>query len=179
MKTFTSPYPLPDADGPPPDGVISWEISLSIGLVRRIKAHLDVDLMRPSDPFGPRGLPLIQMLHADLELFVNVLWMCCQKQAQQLQINEEQFAALLDDQPFQDCRAAWWEEWIGFFERAGVLEQAATIRKQIECVQAAATKILGVPVEAFMTDVNAAIDQMTHGTSSTSSPASSALTPNP
>lgn len=177
MHTFNTPLPSPADGSPPSDGVISWEISLSIGLVRRIKAHLGADLMRPSDSHGDRGLPLIQLLHQDLELFVNVLWMCCQKQAQKLQVNEESFAELLDDQPWQDCRAAFWEEWIGFFEQAGVCEQAATIRKQLECVQAAAKKILGVPVEAFMTDVNSAIDKMIHGTSSTNLPVSSESTP--
>lgn len=157
---------------------ITWELAFSVAQFRRIKSLLGWDLMSPDKPTSeadPRTAILV--MHQDLAAFVDAVFVACQEQAIREEISDVEFAGLLDEQAFVACRTAFFAEWEGFFARAGVTASAAALRKQMEILKLAGDRIAKIPAEHFMAEVDAHLRTLTGGSSSTSSPASSASIP--
>ena len=151
---------------------ITWELAFSVALFRRIKAMLGWDLMSPDKPtseLDPRSAILV--MHQDLAAFVDTLFVACKPQAEREEISDAQFGELLDEQAFAGARTAFFKEWESFFEQAGVTAAAAALRKQQEILRLAGERIAKIPTDHFMKEVDAHLQTLTGGSSSTSSPA--------
>lgn len=106
--------------------------SITIGSARRVKSLLGVDLLKPASEH--EGQPLINALFVDISLFVDVLYVLCVED--RATCSDEEFANELPD-AWQECRDAFFEEWIDFFRRAQLSDRAVGILKQLEALNAA------------------------------------------
>lgn len=156
MSTFSIRNPHPAGER------LSFSLELTIGLARKVKNELGFDLLRPNDQPAGSPFPLIQILHQDLEAFVNVVYVLVRSQCQAVPLTDEQFGEGLDD--FAQVREAFWLEWHDFFKRAGVTEVAAAITKQLAVMKRAGEKLQNLDIERMMPaldkELNAAVDRM-------------------
>lgn len=170
MRTFDATLPSGQK--------VTFEVTFSIALFRRIKGLLGFDLLSPSQAVSVGDQrPTIQVVLQDLAAFVDVAWVAVEKQAQALGLADVEFGELLDDATFLACRKAVLEEWEDFFARAGVTAEAATLRKCREMFALAGGKIDEIPTTSLMGPVDRELKSFIAGLTSTSSPASSGSTP--
>jgi hypothetical protein len=87
----------------------TWDLTLSVGTVRRIKDALDVDLMAVLDN------DVLAKLSIDLELFVNCLFVICQEQAKEAGVSDEQLGSALGGDVFDEAAAAFTQALVDFF----------------------------------------------------------------
>lgn len=151
---------------------ITFEVVFSVALFRRIKGLLGIDLLNPSLPASASdSRTVVQVVLQDLEQFVNVAFLACEKQAAAAGVSDLQFGELLDDPTFLACRQAVLEEWEDFFARAGVTATAALLRKQREVFVLAGSKIDQIPATSMMGPVEQELQSLIAGLTSTNSPA--------
>ncbi|MEQ8785133.1 MAG: hypothetical protein RIC55_02505 [Pirellulaceae bacterium] len=117
----------------------SWDLTLSIGTVRRLKQTLGVDLLAVLDS------DVLARLSVDLELFVNCLFVICQEQARAGGVTDEQFGAALGGDVFDEAAAAFTQALVDFFpqRRREVLAKLAGKVSDLEskAAQLAVTKL--------------------------------------
>lgn len=183
-----------------------WTLDLTIGCVRRIKAAIGIDLTAPQQTVSPEGKPieqspdasgspagaiLAQRLASDVMLLVDVLWEAISPQAAAIDVGLDDFLEALPPDLLKIARDAFHQEWDDFFQRLGREDQAAIVRGANE-LQA---ELEAETLRGSQTLLTAAKNQIrfemsglltvqlaqfeTPGSTSTSSPESSASTPPP
>lgn len=88
-----------------------WEIAINVGLVKRVRSLLSVDLSKLLQE-GAKEQPDIA---DDICLFVDVLWVLCEQQAKERGMSDEQFGQSLGGDSLADAMDAFREELIDFF----------------------------------------------------------------
>ena len=157
MKTFT------DTTGR------TWTIALTIDAAKRVKGLLDVNLLEleAGDP------PLLTKFGTDVILLCDVIFALVKPQADAAGVTDEQFGAALGGEAIQVAQTALYEELVDFFRGAGRADLAKAVETQRRMIDLAVTRI---ETRIDKLDLEAAIET-TLGDSSTSWPASAALTP--
>jgi hypothetical protein len=147
-----------------------WSVAVNIAAVRRVRDLAQLDLLATADG------RLLHELAVDPMKLADVLWAIVQPQAQQRDVSPEQFGQALAGETIDRATAALIDELVDFFpaHRRGPM-RAARAKLATLLDKAAAAAVATIE----QVDVEAMLD-LTHpapGTTSTSSPASSASTP--
>lgn len=116
-----------------------WQISLTIGSIKRVKDLLNINLLEPEvgDP------PLLQRLGTDDELLINTIFALIKPKADERQVSDVQFAESMGGESMLKAQTAFYEELQDFFQSRGRLDRAKMAAKQrtvIDLAIAAAAK---------------------------------------
>lgn len=73
-----------------------WDVEINLGTVIKIQKTLAIDIMQAFevDAKGNLKTDVLDQLRTDPALLVNVLFICCEKQAVERKVNEEDFGNL-------------------------------------------------------------------------------------
>lgn len=150
---------------------ISWQVSITYGVIKVIRATHGVNLMEPDKPVATDSdSSAFLVLRYDLEKFVDIVWELIKDQAAREQVGGEQFALSLDGTGFSACRDAFFSEWVDFFQSAGAPEKGAALRKQGLMMLELAKKIDAIPTEQLAGPIETAIKSLTETNLSSTSP---------
>jgi hypothetical protein len=177
----------------------TWTVSVNVETARRIRTMAHVDLMElveasPAEPAAGKR-PLLERLVRDPILLCDVLYVACKDQADQLSVSDADFGRALYGAAIAAGRTALLEEIADFFPDEGpaIRSQAGKIQRatrelaekldlyvqgidttqRIEILLAA----MAAKEKADLEHLQRQLQPPGPGTSSTSSPASSASTP--
>ena len=174
MKTFT------DSAGR------TWTISITVDAIRRVRDLVGVNLadVTDGDP------PLMTRLATDIVLLCDVIYAIVKSQADERGVSDEQFGQALGGDAIQAAHDAFWEALADFFRQLRRADQVRAIEKQQKLIGAAVAaadkQIEGIEVERLIDQAMAEGEPPPRwmeeqrgedGSSSGSSPASSALIP--
>ena len=151
-----------------------WELEVTVGVVKRVRAVLNIDLAKLDET-------LYERLADDPVLLVDLLWVLCEKQAQGRQISDEQFGEGLAGDSIEAATTALLEAVADFFPGPRrslfqkVISKTATIEQTAS--KLAIAKLDDPRLEKAMQErLNAefekALTQLSSATSSPESPAS-------
>lgn len=127
------------------EGVL-WNVSINVGTIRRVRDVLSLDLADPTavDPNGPthegKPIALVARLDTDLYLLPDVLFVLCNRQADELKVSDVEFGIRLGGEAMRAAHDAFFEEWQGFFRSLGREDLATVIAKEMRFVKAALAK---------------------------------------
>jgi len=114
-----------------------WTIALNIGAIKRVRDLMKlngetVDLLSPfsGDP------PLSTRLFLDLCLLVDVLYCICRPQCQERNVSDEDFGAAIAGEESKAAYEAFFEELLGFFQKAGREEAARMVTGNLKLIRA-------------------------------------------
>ncbi len=98
----------------------TWTVTINVGTIKRVKATLGVDLLEAITD------NLTEKLKNDICLFVDVLYVICQKEAEAKNISDESFGEGLVGDVIESATNAFLDELIEFFptEKKMILKQA-------------------------------------------------------
>ena len=162
-----------------------WRLELNYTLGKRILDVAKLDFINAHN-----GKALLGVIQSD-ETLVQTLWLFCEEQAQQLDIDETEFGRGLDGAALEAAITAL-EECVLNFCRPARRAAIQAVREKAHEVEAAQAELVAAKVRspalaqamaAKMAEVSREIDQKmaaaiaTSGASDTSSPASRASTP--
>ena len=88
----------------------SWELSINIASIKRVKSALDVNLLKVLEEKN-----FLASLVEDIENFFNVIYILCKPQADAANIDEEQFAVSMVGKAFDSASDAFLVELADFF----------------------------------------------------------------
>jgi hypothetical protein len=109
-----------------------WELSLTLGIVKRVKDALGVDLLQPEsgDPPTLTRLGTDELLLA--EVIVNLLY----DQFDRHLMEADEIYDAFDGATLHAAHSTFYEEWIDFFLRLGRPERVRAIQKQQKMIEA-------------------------------------------
>jgi len=160
----------------------TWSLTLNVWTVKKVRDLLGVDLLDLGGEAATRDKPgLLFRLIADPVLLVDVLYVVCRDQADGAGVTDEQFGRAMGGDAIDAATKAFLEELADFTpsprDRARARKVIATtwamIDKAQDVLDARAEKELPAAVETLLAEMSAL------GSSSTSSPDSSAQTQDP
>lgn len=154
----------------------SYTVDVTIGTAKRFKSALDVDLM---EVFEDKSQLLARLQKPDLELVVDMLWLCCEKQASALNVSQDEFAESLAGDPLNTAIEALLEAIQAFFpdrRNRELLGKAMAAQSKVrtqagQLVSDRLDRIIDEASDRELARVRSALDGM-HGEPSTSSPVS-------
>lgn len=153
MKTFEGEYSR------------KWEVRIDVNAAKKARGSLKVDLLGLFD----NGAKAFAELLDDPILFVDVLWLLVEKQAKELKVTAEAFAAEIKGDVLGDAIDAFTEELVDFFP-------GAERRKAMRAMLAAGQRMQKARMEEAAAE---AAGLGASGDSSTSPPVPSASIPAP
>lgn len=157
----------------------SWEITLTVGSVKRVRALLDVDLLaiEEGDP------PLLTRLATDVILLCDVIFVLVKPQADKLDVDDVEFGESLGGEVIADAQDAFYEELVLFSQSRHRMDLVKAIKSQRELIEVGRTRVesaiekVGEKAKrGLIADIDAAIEGIL-GESSTNSQAQSASIP--
>ena len=160
----------------------TWSMTLNVWTVKKVRDLLGVDLLDlGGEPASAQKPGLLFRLIADPVLLVDVLYVVCKDQADGASVTDEQFGRAMGGDAIDAATKAFLEELADFTpsprDRARARKVIATtwamIEKAQDVLDAKAEKELPAAVETLLAEMSAL------GSSSTSSPDSSAQTQAP
>lgn len=149
----------------------TWEISIDVAALKRVKGVLDVDLTHVLEG------DLIKRLSSDVILLCDVIYVLCQPQADEQfgENSDEQFGRSLDADCFAEAEAAFWDELVNFFRSRGG-DWIRRMRQKVAETEAKALEITerkaGTHLDKVLGDLDAFLEKrlQTAGISSTDLP---------
>lgn len=131
-----------------------WEISLSVGLFRRLKGEIGLDLMNPNSPLDKDGRDTVMTrLQLDLSTFLTLLSALTRKQREAVSVSDDDFDEMLTPEVIGEARKAFFEEYLSFFSKSGMTTVVAIADKTIEALDDAAGKIKGISTTGLLSGV--------------------------
>ena len=124
----------------------SWDLVVTAAEFRRCRRALALNLAECV------AGELMQRLDGDPALLVDVIYVCCQPQAEQRQVSDEAFGRALAGESYYAAKLAFWEALADFFPREsperGVLAGRLRVHREIlaEGMRQAATAIEAIDV---------------------------------
>jgi len=113
-----------------------WLVGITVSTLKRVRAHLDVDLMTILDDRGK----LLGRFVDDPVLFADVLYVVCKPQADERGVSDEQFGELLAGDTLEKATGVFLEALVDFFPLA---TRRKALRRLLEKVQSAQEKAIG------------------------------------
>lgn len=155
----------------------TWDVALNVTALKRVRDLCAFDLLKIVEDAG-----VIARLIDDPVLLVDVIYAICRPQAETRDISDEAFGESMAGDAIERATEALLEEIVGFFPEA----KRGPLRKAISTMRALEAEALRA-IEAAIDDPkimdqarsNLASELTKRGVSSTSSPESSVLTPDP
>ena len=149
----------------------TWQISLTIDALKRVKSLLQIDLTEPlqGEP------PLMTRLAIDVLLLCDVLFALIKPQADAAGVSDEVFGASLGGEANLAAQEALTQEWLDFFQNLRRTHLVTAIQKQRDLVRAIVAageqRLAQIQPEQAVAEL--------FGGSSTAPPVSSASSPAP
>ena len=149
----------------------TWQISLTIDALKRVKSLLQIDLTEPlqGEP------PLMTRLAIDVLLLCDVLFAIIKPQADAAGVSDEVFGASLGGEAILAAQEALTQEWLDFFQNLRRTHLVTAIQKQRDLVRAIVAageqRLAQIQPEQAVAEL--------FGGSSTAPPVSSASSPAP
>lgn len=138
------------------NGGRTWNVSVNIGTVKRIKTLAGVDLLQDSG--------LVERLASDYVLLCDILYVVCKPQADQDGVSDEQFAEAIHGDVIEAAADAFVQELVDFFPQAKrtVLSKAMTKIKAAEnrMAQIASDRLDQVDVEDLVREATSGLQSM-------------------
>ncbi|MFN9374724.1 MAG: hypothetical protein ACK6D3_22785, partial [Planctomycetaceae bacterium] len=149
----------------------TWQISLTIDALKRVKSLLQIDLTEPlqGEP------PLMTRLAIDVLLLCDVLFALIKPQADAAGVSDEVFGASLGGEAILAAQEALTQEWLDFFQNPRRTHLVTAIQKQRDLVQAI---VAAGEQRLAQIQPDQAVAEL-FGGSSTAPPVSSASSPAP
>jgi hypothetical protein len=149
----------------------TWQISLTIDALKRVKSLLQIDLTEPlqGEP------PLMTRLAIDVLLLCDVLFAIIKPQADAAGVSDEVFGASLGGEAILAAQEALTQEWLDFFQNLRRTHLVTAIQKQRDLVQAI---VAAGEQRLAQIQPDQAVAEL-FGGSSTAPPVSSASSPAP
>jgi hypothetical protein len=149
----------------------TWQISLTIDALKRVKSLLQIDLTEPlqGEP------PLMTRLAIDVLLLCDVLFALIKPQADAAGVSDEVFGASLGGEAILAAQEALTQEWLDFFQNLRRTHLVTAIQKQRDLVQAI---VAAGEQRLAQIQPDQAVAEL-FGGSSTAPPVSSASSPAP
>ena len=149
----------------------TWQISLTIDALKRVKSLLQIDLTEPlqGEP------PLMTRLAIDVLLLCDVLFALIKPQADAAGVSDEVFGASLGGEAILATQEALTQEWLDFFQNLRRTHLVTAIQKQRDLVQAI---VAAGEQRLAQIQPDQAVAEL-FGGSSTAPPVSSASSPAP
>lgn len=91
-----------------------WNVAIDANAVREVRSRLDINLLSLPE----RDFELLTRLTTDLVLLVDVLFVVCRRQAEQLSVSDEQFGEAMYGDAIGEATNALVREVIDFFPDA-------------------------------------------------------------
>lgn len=115
----------------------TWEISLTISAIKRVKSFLNIDLLslEVGDP------PLITRLGTDVCLLCDVIFVLIKSQADEAKVSDEQFGAALGGKAIMDAHTAFYDELTDFFKGLGRKDLVKAVMTQQKLIEMVISKI--------------------------------------
>jgi hypothetical protein len=115
----------------------SWDISLNVSVVKRIRDRLSVDILQldGGDP------PLLTRLALDIILLCDVVFVCVEPEAKIRSVTDEQFGESLGGEVVNNARDAFFAELVDFFRQTGRRELVKAIQTQEAVIGMAVARI--------------------------------------
>ena len=148
----------------------TWEVTVNVGAVRRVRDILGVDLMDVA------GGDLLDRLADDPVLLVDVLYVLVKPQADAKGISDEDFGRGMVGGALDEAASALMKELLDFFPSAQRARALGKMARKIEAQQAAVTEAVAA-LAAIPPSAVAASAAKADGASSGNSPASLEPTP--
>jgi hypothetical protein len=149
-----------------------WVVEITIGTIRRIKRSLNADF---GNPLVGNPAPLTRF-HLDIAFIVDVIFVVCEDELKSRGITDLEFAERFSGDASYTAYIAFLEALGDFFQQARRPEVTIAIQKMQEKV-AKAVEMAAATVQSPEFDQE--IDAVISGQLSTSTPESSASTPDP
>jgi len=146
----------------------TWEVTVNVGAVRRVRDLLGVDLMDVA------GGDLLERLADDPVLLVDVLYVLVKPQADAKGVSDEDFGRGMVGGVLDEAASALMKELLDFFPSAQRARALGKMARELEAQQAAVTEAAAALATMPLPGVAAA---ETGGGSSGNSPASLEPTP--
>lgn len=117
----------------------TWEIALNVAAIKRVRAILKIDLADPTSAEQGEAKPiaLVARLDTDLYLLPDVLFVLCQRQAEERSITDEDFGQRLGGEAMRLAHDAFFQEWLDFFRHLGREDLAKVIEKEMSYLKKA------------------------------------------
>ena len=112
----------------------TWEVTVNVGAVRRVRDILGVDLMDVA------GGDLLERLADDPVLLVDVLYVLCKPQADAKGASDEDFGRAMVGGVLDEAASALMKELLDFFPSAQRARALGKMARKIEAQQAAVTE---------------------------------------
>jgi hypothetical protein len=147
----------------------SWEITINVAAVKRVRGLLQIDLYGLVDD----GFQSLGKLVSDPVTLADVLYCLCKDQADKLGVSDEDFGRSLAGDAIARAADAFVEELIDFFPDARARE---SLRKAIQAGKTVRDKVLA-HAETMLQAIDPEIEAQKWINSSGNLPESSAATP--
>ena len=158
MKTFTD------------NANRSWNISVTVDAIKRVRSLLDVDLMQAASG------KLIQQLADNPVLLCDVIYCVIKPQADEREITDEQFGAAMAGDAIDQATSAFLEDLVNFFpsRKREMLQKVLVKLKNLEAI---ATEVVSKRLDS--PELDRRLQETIAGGLSGNSPESSESTPQP
>lgn len=90
----------------------TWTLAINVDAIRRVRAHLDVDLVQAVEG------KLIEKLSSDPILLCDVVFVLCMPEADQRKVNDEDFGRAMAGDAIDGATVALLEELVDFFPQS-------------------------------------------------------------
>jgi hypothetical protein len=157
------------------DGV-EWQVSVTLGLARRIKLELGVDLLSNSNESNG-----FLKLSQDVELLAISLYTACEKQAKDRNVADvDAFLSRLEGDSIQSATDAFLWAVIDFFPEARKREMMSKVMNEFRALKEKALSLAGAKIDEEMAEAESRMEvEMIAGLKSTELPVPAASTANP
>ena len=98
----------------------TWSVALNVHQMKRIRAHLGVDLVNviALDADRKVKVDLVDRIANDPCLLVDILWVCVEDEAKEANVTDEQFGRALAGDSIEEATKAFLDELVDFFPGA-------------------------------------------------------------
>lgn len=121
---------------------LTWELSLTYGMVEHIKGILNIDLLDPGGGDPPLMTRLCLVSPANIRLFVDMLYLLCEEQCKERGVSQVQFAHCLGPLAIANAYSAFFDEWQLFFQSLGQTEIAEALVIQMSLLAEARRRVI-------------------------------------
>ena len=139
-----------------------WAIRVTIGTCKEIRDRLGIDLLSGKESESWLAVA------GDFYNLLNVLFVLCEKQADERGINSEQFAHLLFGDELQDAAEAFVKESINFIPSRERREMAKESWKKVTELENIARSIISKETEGRMEEIRTEAGRLLSGTAESS-----------
>ena len=115
-----------------------WDIVLDVGIIEDISDELSIDLFEPigADNEEDQVISKLAPISGEnIRRFANLLFLICEDQCKDREINSKQFGKVLRSVTFKAASEAFYLEWMDFFQSLGRTDLIEAIKKVEEVIQ--------------------------------------------